>query len=163
MKMEHLKPITTAFLEKNPDYYEKFEKDWQEINSFDSEHFLEWLETATPTAIENFRSFSEYKNPPRDKSKGFLRLCKKSLNFCGTSIVFVFREIWDILEFLWEPFLSKVLIALGITLGIVGAAFGIYFLIAFVFVPIFKFNLLVGLGSLLFLWILTVVYAESSY
>jgi hypothetical protein len=163
MKMEHLKPITTAFLEKNPDYYEKFEKDWQEINSLDSEHFLEWLETASPTAIENFKSFGEYKNPPRDKSKGFLRLCKKILNFCGTSIVFVFREIWDILEFLWEPFLSKVLIALGITLGVAGVFGGFYLLLAFVFVPLIKFNIFAGIGVGFFLFVLFMVFTANPY
>jgi hypothetical protein len=161
--MKHTRPITTAFLKNNPDYLEEFEEDWQKINSYDSEQFFEWLETASPTAIENFRSFSEYKNSPRDKSKGFLRLCKKILNFCGTSIVFVFGEIWDILEFLWEPFFSKVLIALGITLGIAGALFGFYLFLAFVLVPLIKFNLFVFWGFLLFVVILTLVYAESTY
>ncbi len=132
------------------------------INSYDSEQFLEWLDSADPTAIENFRSFSEYKNPPRDKSKGFLRLCKKFLNFCGTGIVFVFKEIWDILEFLWEPFFSKVLIALGITLGIAGILGGIFLFIAFVLTPIIKFNIFAGIGFVVFLLVLFVVFTDQS-
>jgi hypothetical protein len=159
LKMKHTRPITTAFLKKNPDYLEEFEEDWRKINSYDSEQFLEWLESATPTAIENFRIFSEYKNPPRDKSKGFLRLCKKFLNFCGTGIIFV----WDILEFLWEPFFSRVLIALGITLALASALFGFYLFLAFVLVPLFKFNHFVFWGFLLFVVILMLVYAESTY
>jgi hypothetical protein len=161
--MKHTRPITAAFLKNNPDYFEEFEEDWQKINSYDSQQFLEWLDSADPTAIENFRIFSEYKNPPRDKSRGFLRLCKKILNFCGTGIVFVFKEIWDILEFLWEPFFSKVLIALAITLALTGVAFGFYLFLAFVLVPLIKFNIFAAIGFLLFLIILLLVYAESTY
>ena len=161
--MEHTRPITTAFLKKNPDYLEEFEEDWQKINSYDTEQFLEWLESASPTAIENFRVFSEYKNPPRDKSKGFLRLCKKILNFCGAPIVFVLGEIWDILEFFMGTFFSKVLIALGITLALAGVSFGFYLFLAFVLVPLIKFNHFVFWGFLLFVVILTLVYAESTY
>jgi hypothetical protein len=161
--MKHTRPITTAFLKNNPDYFEEFEEDWQKINSYDSEKFLEWLDSADPTAIENFRIFSEYKNPPRDKSKGLLRLCKKFLNFCGTGIVFVFKEIWDILEFLWEPFFSKVLIALGITLGIAGTLGGIFLFIGFVFVPIIKFNIFAGIGFAVFLFVLFVVFTGNPY
>jgi hypothetical protein len=62
LKMKHTRPITTAFLKKNPDYFEEFEEDWQKINSYDSEQFLAWLDSADPTAIENYRVFSGYKN-----------------------------------------------------------------------------------------------------
>ncbi len=161
--MKYTRPITTAFLKNNPDYFEEFEEDWQKINSYDSEQFLEWLDSADPTAIENFRSFSEYKNPPRDKSKGLLRLRKKFLNFCGTSIVLVFEAIWDILEFLWEPFLSKVLIALAITLALAGGLFGVYLFLAFVFVPIIKFNSFAGVGFVVFLFVLFVVFTANPY
>jgi hypothetical protein len=163
LKMKHTRPITAAFLKKNPDYLEEFEEDWRKINSYDSEQFFEWLETASPTAIENFRVFSEYKNPPRDKSNGFLRLCKKILNFCGTSIVFVFGEIWDILEFLWESFFSKVLIALGITLGVAGVFGGFYLFLAFVFVPLIKFNIFTGIGFAVFLFTLFFVFTANPY
>lgn len=60
--MDNVRPITIKFLENNPDYLEKFEKDWEELNNVDSERFSNWLETASPTALENYRVFSEYKN-----------------------------------------------------------------------------------------------------
>jgi hypothetical protein len=60
--MDNVRPISIEFLKNNPDYLEKFEKDWEELNNTDSERFSNWLETASPTALENYRVFSEYKN-----------------------------------------------------------------------------------------------------
>lgn len=60
--LDHVKPISIKFLNNNPDYLKKFEKDWEELNNVDSERFSNWLETASPIALENYRVFSEYKN-----------------------------------------------------------------------------------------------------
>jgi hypothetical protein len=60
--MKHILPISIKFLKNNPDYLEEFEKDWEELNNVDSERFSNWLETASPIALENYRVFSEYKN-----------------------------------------------------------------------------------------------------
>jgi hypothetical protein len=29
--MKYIRPITTAFLKNNPDYFEEFEEDWQKL------------------------------------------------------------------------------------------------------------------------------------
>jgi len=60
--MKHILPISIKFLKNNPEYLEEFEKDWEELNNVNSERFSNWLETASPIALENYRVFSEYKN-----------------------------------------------------------------------------------------------------
>jgi len=142
--MDSVRPISIEFLENNPDYLEKFEKDWEELNNVDSERFSNWLESASPTTLENYRVFSEYKN----RKPTFLDKLGKFID--GLSNFFESPIGSFISKFLGAAFIAIVatggialmlalvgfLIFIGGKLMAINPIFGIvYFLFIFIFIP----------------------------
>ena len=79
------KPLYTPFSgelvdhyeNENLFYFEQFEKDLEYINSLDSYQFLEWLERASPSSIDNYRNYIEYKKPKENWLKKFCNFIDK--------------------------------------------------------------------------------------
>lgn len=79
------KPLYTPFSgelvdqygNENPLYFEQFEKDLEYINSLDSYKFIEWLEQASPSSIDNYRNYVDYKNQKENWLKKFCNFIDK--------------------------------------------------------------------------------------
>jgi len=147
VKMSPSVQITIEFLKKNPDYLEKFEKDWEELNNVDSERFSNWLETASPIALENYRVFSEYKNRK-----------PTILDKLGKFI----HGLIDFFETPFGGFITKIFGAAFISVAVVGgfslvlALFGV---VCFIGGKLFAINPIFGLGyaAFMFIFIITLL------
>jgi hypothetical protein len=139
--LDHVKPISIKFLENNPDYLEKFEKDWEELNNVDSERFSNWLETASPIALENYRVFSEYKNRK-----------PTILDKLGKFI----HGLIDFFETPFGSFIAKIFGAALISVGVVGGVsliLALFGLLCFIGGKLFVINPILGVGYAAFMFI----------
>lgn len=100
----HLVDFNT--LEKTPGVLIQLEKDWNLINSLDSDAYIQWLEKSDPIQVENYRLYYEYRNERNKPKPKYVLFTKSIIHFIETN-----KIVGSILFLLW-----RVIGAVGITL-----------------------------------------------
>lgn len=122
-----LRLLFTEDIEKDSQLAMNFEEDWERIQKMDSLEYVEWLNSATPEAITNYKNYGDYKLKYNNFSSKFKRLVKR--------VKRIYLEKWTF--WLAITFISIFIFSMGVwSTDSLLIGFGIIY---------FSFMLLVGL------------------
>lgn len=146
--------VDSNTLEKFPDVLIQLEKDWNLINSLDSDAYIQWLEKSDPIQVENYRLYCEYRNTKNKPKPRHVLFARTVIRFFKIGLGYEIAQ--SVLLFLWNVLVAAgaslliILVFGSLLAAIVGliyvgtliflksqVAAGVYLIFMMLFIPIF--------------------------